>query len=131
MYSAGVDCWELCIIVTVVTEIHMHLYIDTPLFEDCLLKFGLVHISVFKFILWLDASSHRSFSLPCRLICCWLRSHLHSQSQTCPQGTVTSTLPVYSWVIKNLACINIPISVLSVVLQTTHRQPEKHPMEVV
>lgn len=79
----------------------------------------------FKCILWLLFSSHGSFSLHCRLICCWLWSHLHSQSQTCPRGIVTCTLPVYSRVIKNLACINIPISALSVVLQTTHWQPEK------
>lgn len=51
------------------------------------------------------------------LICCWLWFHLHSQSQTCPRGIVTCTLPVYSRVIKNLACINIPISALSAVLQ--------------
>lgn len=64
------------------------------------------------FILWLNVSSHRSFSLPCQLICCWLWFHLHSQSQACPQGSATSSPPVYSRVIKNLPPINIPISVL-------------------
>lgn len=64
------------------------------------------------FILWLNVSSHRSFSLPCQLICCWLRFHLHFQSQTCPQGSSTSSLPVYSSIIKNLPCINIPTSVV-------------------
>lgn len=54
-----------------------------------------IHIHV-RFILWLNVPSCRSLSLPCQLICCWQCSHLHSQSQMCPQGTMTSTLLVNS-----------------------------------
>lgn len=88
-----------------------YFHILMPKVWTSFLNAGLVYACVL-FILWLNVSSHRSFSLPCQLICCWLRFHLHFQSQTCPQGSATSSLPVYSGVIKNLPCINIPISVL-------------------
>lgn len=54
-----------------------------------------IHIHL-SFILWLNVPSCRSLSLPCQLICCWRCSHLHSQSQMCPQGTMKSTLLVNS-----------------------------------
>lgn len=92
---------------------------------NLLANVGLVYACVLV-ILWLNVSSHRSFSLPCQLICCWLWFHLPSQSQACPQDSVTSSLPAYSGVIKNLPCINIPISVLAVALQPARRLPEKH-----
>lgn len=88
-----------------------YFHILMPKVWTSFLNAGLVYAFVL-FIFWLNVSSHRSFSLPCQLICCWLGFHLHFQSQTCPQGSVTSSLPVYSGVIKNLPCINIPISVL-------------------
>lgn len=129
MYSPAMEHrWELCIIVIVLTEINpMHLYIDTPPFEVILLKVGLTYICV-QLILWLNVSSHRSFSpLSANLLLAVIPSPLSITDMP----SRTSMRPVYSRVIKNLVYINIPISVLSVVLRNTHWQPEKHLITVV
>lgn len=84
-----------------------------------------VHVCV-KFILWLSVSSHRSFSLPCQLICLLavIPSLLSITDMPSRHRDIHAACLQQGH--KEPRCINIPISALSVVLQTTHWQREKH-----
>lgn len=89
------------------------------------LNVGLVY-ACDLFILWPNVSSHRSFFPPlsANLLLAPIPSPLSITNLPSRLGDILAAC--LQRVIKNLPCINIPISVLAAVLQPAHWLPKKH-----